>query len=779
MHASAKIKYDPTLLGLCDPKFGNQLIGVGIGKFQPTTYRSCYCNEYLAVRNRGLLDRGLDEEYAPFWEIAWQFEKSVNTRFARRIKAMPFKVWLARYPKSKQLLLIKAKERLASVFIFETIMVKKAFIKVENAVNMQESPSNWTDPTESIDTEEGVDGGDPRLIQGCLDEHQVRGGPWICAHSKVRSREWKGIIAGQRRNFYYTSGSDANHVGQVWQDAIDSAEAIAKWGQRQGYNWRVLTSEGDFNRMDAHTNVPSLIFSYKGYARAGAPKRVLGALRDQFQQRGKTRHGVFYSISGTNASGGFDTSDGNTDRSKQMNDMAIQRMSIWFVFFLLGDDSAAQIVYDADKWTPEDFYKAQRVVIGALAGYSPEPLLLSDHRDVTFCSMRFWPAIVDGQETVVLGPKIGRVLAKTFYSTRLLSPKAAMEQVRGICLGMVNDVKHIPVLRVLIPRLLEITSDYKARALPHDHKFHASKQCLPSDRIWPFIEHVYQLPASQFHGAELLFRNHLHALPCIINDPTFDDICKVDVPRKSDEGRRTSQIPEGESGLFDCMVPEEILQFIATDETNNSISFPSELVASEMPDETITYAQEYQRPVFARPAAFSSFGAFAHLASLFFQRATSPAGSDYLMSCFQAPAFEEYLKRSFRVFYYGIPAVELLADFAEGGLVHGLLRTLPRMSHFAMSAMPEVVGVAVHAVFNNAAFALQYRDDPISNVVGWIVQSTLGLSWFLMGCPQPTFRNRGLWKLGLNFALLVPSVLMTMLPEAFSPLVMGSPPGPK
>ncbi len=78
-----------------------------------------------------------------------------------------------------------------------------------------------------------------------------------------------------------------------------------------------------------------------------------------------------------------------------------------------------------------------------------------------FLSMLWYPAMTAGRQTVKPGPKLGRILAKTFWHVGLLGPKKQREHLRGIVECLWLSCSHIPVLNDLLLSLLDKTQGVK------------------------------------------------------------------------------------------------------------------------------------------------------------------------------------------------------------------------------------------------------------------------------------------------------------------------------
>jgi hypothetical protein len=145
--------------------------------------------------------------------------------------------------------------------------------------------------------------------------------------------------------------------------------------------------------------------------------------------------------------------------------------------------------------------------------------------DVTFCSGRFWPS----NDGLVLGPKIGKWLFKTGWSiAEVLADVPQNEFFAGVCLGVSNDVNHIPVLRSVVSKA---TSDCpKASAIlvnRHAHRQHAIKSHEAVFATYLMLSHLYGLDVELIVALEDKFK--LMNFPVLFSDPVLDQIFQIDL----------------------------------------------------------------------------------------------------------------------------------------------------------------------------------------------------------------------------------------------------------
>jgi len=149
-----------------------------------------------------------------------------------------------------------------------------------------------------------------------------------------------------------------------------------------------------------------------------------------------------------------------------------------------------------------------------------------------FCSSRFWPTM--DKPYRVLGPKIGRVLAKTFYVKYPLPRKKHLGWLLAVCIGMRDSVMHVPILRVVIPRLIELTTTAGAVAIDlteldrhFDHKIKAERAHRASDETWDMVDELYGITKQEVLALEDEIQG-LQSLSLVFDHPILNDIAERD-----------------------------------------------------------------------------------------------------------------------------------------------------------------------------------------------------------------------------------------------------------
>jgi len=212
----------------------------------------------------------------------------------------------------------------------------------------------------------------------------------------------------------------------------------------------------------------------KAYKQAGAPKTVIEAYKDRERFRtGVTQHGWVYKRKGQVSSGDGDTTSGNM----WLHIIMVSCCASVLAAVIHGDDALLYV-------TDVDATLEQYVTGGFVPVLAP---------DVDFCSGLLWPT-ADGS---VLGPKIGRFLAKTFYCTHKYDG-GYLPWLRGVCLSVKASTSFVPILRALVKRLLELSGEGKVlRTKSYQYKSLASQDHELCEGTWDFMLERYSLSEAE------------------------------------------------------------------------------------------------------------------------------------------------------------------------------------------------------------------------------------------------------------------------------------------
>jgi hypothetical protein len=324
----------------------------------------------------------------------------------------------------------------------------KAFVKREKAVTSISGKLVKAHPA-------------PRIIQGRSLDVKVATGPFTWAFGKQVAKAYnpQGL-------FLYAGSRSSEEVGYFF----DNAPAKCGLGQ-----WYAV----DCKRWDRSVGPTPLAMLWQEYKACGASKECLEALKGRNRKRfGVTSKGWKFSRVGQVASGDGDTSAGNS----RLHLVMLEACSSVNAAVVAGDDC---LVHTSNIDIVLSQYR--------LGGF--EPVLANE---IDFCSAVFWPT----EAGSVLGPKIGRVLGKTFYCLRRFDDYRPW--LRGVCLSLRNMCSFVPILRALVPRLLSLCGSGKVwRDQDHDYKIHATSSHEVVEETWAVFQDRYGLDESDACDLEL------------------------------------------------------------------------------------------------------------------------------------------------------------------------------------------------------------------------------------------------------------------------------------
>jgi hypothetical protein len=284
---------------------------------------------------------------------------------------------------------------------------------------------------------------------------------------------------------------------------------------------------------------------------------------------GTTPHGVHFMCRGKRKSGRGNTSGGNTTLSGMMNfagavdayekangrpgwvdpvkkiakipcrlsikhavikrtmesinwERAIKHMATKSIFtvLIIGDDNKQFFCQEISKFIENSLIDAF-----TLLGHEPKVFIRGEYHS-EYCSGRFYPSTV-GE---IWGPKIGRLVAKTFWTDDKMTFLRARQHLRGIALGFKDDVNHIPVARAVVGKILQITEPLgNVKIVRQDYSIRVAQRGDANVDTYAMLESIYGLTKSQLDSLEL-YISQVDTLPHFINHPVMDVICSIDCP---------------------------------------------------------------------------------------------------------------------------------------------------------------------------------------------------------------------------------------------------------
>lgn len=422
-----------------------------------------------------------------------------------------FKMWNSRFKRGLQTIHQRCVES-SIVSNSQCENMRGMFVKIEGSAKS--------------DTE-GVDKFVCRPIQSAQSSHNVKTGPFMLAVSECMKTRWNvchdvGLV--------YTSGVDAVDIGDYFSSTLQNpCDKII---------------EGDYNRFDASIHAGLLRLEIDFYRMMGADESVLNSLEQSIHTFGRDKFGNTYTVFGTRHSGDANTSCGNTmlqgicltyalatqirenDGSLPVPSTVWKKLNVRAL--LLGDDSLLSVSTTVDPLAYAITLRELGLDLDPHVRTGPNKLWES-----TFCSSRFYP-VVDKYKTphVVLGPPIGRVLAKAGYFSQPPPGMNVIQLVRGDALSRLQSSHFIPFLRNYWKRVIQLTSHVSARFTKAmiDHlmyQFSTADKFEPSDETWAMLSHVYKLERSDEVAYQFVL-NNINSVPCTSDNTMFATAFAVD-----------------------------------------------------------------------------------------------------------------------------------------------------------------------------------------------------------------------------------------------------------
>lgn len=440
------------------------IVGPISNSYKPIAFSSNIINEKAAIEARILKETPEPED-----KLIDDFQKWVKRNLfqlfpktkKRRIKSLSFEEYLLNSNASPGVkkTLQQTYDRMVkdgyncnkklSKSVINKWCERKSFVKVENLL---------------YKTDKGVKDKPPRLIQGAQPEFIVLVGPWISALQKSIKEDWNC------NNFIcFTSGVDSRKAAKL-------ATKFDKW------------LEDDVSHWDASCCEKLLKFEHWLFSKFGIPIAVSQLIQKNINTKGKTTHKIKYKRKGCRKSGDPYTSLGNSILNGlihlyiycTLTKKSVARARLCITMLVQGDDN----LLNMSSGEAEINWKQEMAKFGfeAVAVYKTERSL------VEFCSMRMYSV----KEGVVFGPKPGKVMAKFGVFCDANIKTNALETLRGTALGLIPSSYHIPPLKVLIDRVLNLTKHVGAciSTVHQDWKLRF-KPCTTNEGTWFDLFKVY------------------------------------------------------------------------------------------------------------------------------------------------------------------------------------------------------------------------------------------------------------------------------------------------
>jgi len=403
------------------------------GRYKPQVFATTLHNEKLAVAARVIKPTQAVDQTEMSHYCDWvKSNLSVLIPGWRKCRPVPFAEYVRRSNASVSVktTLIRTKLALDAAGIGTDMVpqgvahkwtTRKSFVKVENNL--------YLSPAERLTGKPKA----PRLIQGASPEFICLMGPITMAVQDMIKKSWN------KTNWaYFTSGATNAEVGKY----------VADGGG--------LIQEDDVSSYDS--SICSAICELEAWLmeKLGATPLQLQLFRANISTHGWTSRGIRYKVDGTRKSGDPWTSVFNSLLNGCMHLWAYVRLSgigvrtavKHYRIVVQGDDSLAR-----HPGVKLDFKSML-----AKLGFECICIYRSSLYDAEFCNSLVYQTV----KGPIMGPKVGRVLAKLGYFNNPPLRAAPKSILRGIALGFQQVAKFVPLLMPLVDRLLRITQGHKA-----------------------------------------------------------------------------------------------------------------------------------------------------------------------------------------------------------------------------------------------------------------------------------------------------------------------------
>lgn len=299
------------------------------------------------------------------------------------------------------------KDEWLDLFLNKYPAARREAIKLTLSQDTYVTPKVAGFPKIEVMTGKTLDKRKVRFISGFTEGYLAETGPEYYLWQKALIKQlWSDSLVRNNQRFVYTGGLLGDEIGD-WFTSQTS----------HGHTLLLL----DFSKFDSRNKEQVLHRLYSFY-RQHLSAELMHWLDGSFNKEGKTSHGLMFSVIATVASGRIDTSLGNTLIVFMLATAILGLLDPKYLddFWVsaLGDDN--NIALPEFNHTIEQVNEASREL-----GHDADGLIIrpGDYHLMEYCSQRLWE-YQPGQ--YVLGPKPGRLLAKTFVTHRHV-PDAFME----------------------------------------------------------------------------------------------------------------------------------------------------------------------------------------------------------------------------------------------------------------------------------------------------------------------------------------------------------------
>lgn len=249
----------------------------------------------------------------------------------------------------------------------------------------------------------------------------------------------------------------------------------------------------DVTSCDGSKSLECQVFRHQEYKKnftRETAEHLIQAHHRQF----KTKRGLTYNADYIQSSGMATTTYDNTEDVLKVTCSGLEealnqeRISTYFEVGVAGDDGITAVERPLSCY---EHYKLEQFTLSAGLKISYE---LTDYDNLEYCSCIFW----DVGEQRIMGYKIGRILAKTFFckDDTIKDPLVVQRYMKGIALGFVH-FRFLPGIDIIYEQFSVCPCDAIMPARKYDYQGFFGDEEIPIDQssVDAHFERRYGFPA--------------------------------------------------------------------------------------------------------------------------------------------------------------------------------------------------------------------------------------------------------------------------------------------
>jgi len=227
----------------------------------------------------------------------------------------------------------------------------------------------------------------------------------------------------------------------------------------------------------------------------------------------RTPHGLFkYKLSGTTKSGHNDTTLGNSLINAAISYCAMKTLGLRGRIIVAGDDCLVAVYGTRQQ-------AEQLAAVEATFGIVPEAKVFDHWSEVSFISGVWYPS----PSGFCFGPKLGRLLARLFWTTKCVPKRKRVAWRHSVATGMLQFFGDVPILRAWLQSNVQIG----CKVIAVD-KLSADFAVVRGGMLVEFLCQKYEISTADVIETEAFIMS-LPSRPGYVSHPVLDKIMSVDL----------------------------------------------------------------------------------------------------------------------------------------------------------------------------------------------------------------------------------------------------------